>query len=210
MSPVPGASPAPTTPIGRLKEHPKSKLRQQKVVDAIADEKTKVAELEPLLRHHDKDLVRAATWIAATVDEVEPVLVEAKVLPRIEDSDKRVAVAVVQRLATLDVKPREAAVFALGETDLARHVTELMDAARPRELKDALNGDDCLRARVAVAEVIRRGDKGEALLYEARSSKDRVVSGAALQALRTMFLSGSLKPRARIDRFWLWKARLRG
>jgi hypothetical protein len=76
-------------------------------------------------------------------------------------------------------------------------------------LKEALQGPDVLRARVAVAEVMRRQAKGEALLYEARSQKDPVVSGAALQTLRATFLAGSLKPRARIDRFWLWRQQFR-
>lgn len=86
---------------------------------------------------------------------------------------------------------------------------DLFAAARPRELKEALNGDDRMRARAAVAEAIRRGPKGEALLYEARSQKDPVVSGAALEALREMFVAGSLKPRAKVDRFWLWRQKLR-
>lgn len=84
------------------------------------------------------------------------------------------------------------------------------EAARPRELKEALNGDDRERARAALDEVVRRGAKGEALLYGARGQKDPDVSGAALAALRSMFLSGDLKPRAKIDRFWLWRKRLFG
>lgn len=130
-------------------------------------------------------------------------------LPDIESSDKRVAVAAIQHFAGSIDDSREATVAALGDTDLARHITELMDVARPRELKDALNGDDSLRARVALAEVIRRGVKGEALLYEARSQKDRVISAAALQTLREMFDAGSLQPRARIDAFWLWRQKFR-
>jgi hypothetical protein len=209
MSPVPGVGPAPTTPIGWLKENPKSKARQERVLAAIFDSRVEVRDLEPLLVDPNKDLVRAAVWIAANADAVEPSRVEPKVLVRIEDPDKRVAIAVVNHLAEMGKEDREAAVYALGETALARHITELMDAARPRELKEALNGEDRLRARVAVAEVIRRDEKGEALLYEARSSKDRVISYAALTMLRSMFLSGSLKPRARIDKLWLKKARLR-
>jgi len=237
--PVPGAGPAPTTPIGFLKEHPKSKARVRKVQASIA-EGSPVAELGPLLLSHDKDLVRAAAQIAAEVGDSEPVLldlcrvlghrdaqaraialqaidnsktslvvVEAEALPLIEDKNKEVAVAAIEHLAGLDEKERGAAAAALPGTDIAGHITELMDVARPRELKEALNGDDTLRARVAVAEVIRRADKGEALLYEARSKKDAAVSGAALAALRAMFLTGDLKPRARIDSLWLKKARLR-
>jgi hypothetical protein len=208
VSPVPGAAPAPKDPIGRLKENPKSKLRQDRVVAAIASGDLQVRELEPLFPDHDKDLVRAAVWIAANAPPDEPIRIEPKVLPRIEDSDKWTAVAVINHLAEMDEVVREKAVFALGDTDLARHITELMDVARPRELKEALNGGDKLRARVAVAEVIRRDDKGEALLYEARSSKDRVVAGAGLAALRAMFLAGSLKPRARVDSFWVWRTKL--
>lgn len=207
--PVPGAGPAPTTAIGRLRENPKSRARQEKVVAAIVSGDAQVRELESLLTHRDNDLVRAAVWVAANVDAIEPVAVEPRVLPRIDDSDKRTAVAVVNHLAEMGETDREAALFALGDTELATHIKELLDVARPRELKEALNGDDKSRARVAVAEVIRRGEKGEALLYEARSQKDPVVSGAALSALRAMFLAGTLKPRARIDRFWLWRQNLR-
>lgn len=208
MSPVPGAEPAPKDPIGRLSEHPKSKQRQEKVVAAIQQGSIEVADLDPLFLDHDKDLVRAAAWIASKAEAADP-LTAPKVLPRIEDSDKRTAMAVIDYLAEMLEKDREASVLALGETELARQITELMDVARPRELKEALNGDDKLRARVAVAEVIRRGDKGEALLYEARSQKDKIVSGAALATLRSMFLAGSLQPRARIDRFWLWRQKFR-
>lgn len=129
-------------------------------------------------------------------------------LAGIGDSDARIAVAAVNHLAVMGEKDRESAVLALGDTELARYILELMDVARPRDLKEALSGDDTLRARVAVAEVIRRGEKGEALLYVARSHRDPVVSGAALAALRRMFLAGSLQPRARIDSFWLWRAKI--
>lgn len=129
-------------------------------------------------------------------------------LARIGNSDKRVAMAAVHRLAELAEDERGSAMLELGDSGLARHINELMDVARPRELKEALSGDDTLHARVAIAEVIRRGEKGEALLYAARSHRDPVVAGAALAALRGMFRAGSLRPRARIDRFWLWRAKI--